>query len=76
VRRNSYEAREIRGQRALSCVAEFSQGKKAMVEYLVWVRNEEFIAQFFIRMPADQLDEVRENVEPIIQSLRLPKLSP
>ena len=76
VRSNSYETREIRGQRALSCVADFSQGKRGMVEYLIWVRNEDSIAQFFIRIPADQLDEVRENVEPIIESLRLPKPPP
>lgn len=72
VRANSYEPREIGGQRALACVANFTQGKKRMAEYLVWVQNDKSLAQFFIQVRADQLDEVRQDVEPIIQSLRLP----
>ncbi len=71
-RANSYEQREIGGQRALACVADFVQGKQRMSEYLVWVRNEKSIAEFFIRVPSDQLEDLRKEVEPIIQSLRLP----
>jgi hypothetical protein len=72
VRSNSYESRDIAGQRALLCVADYKQGKTSMVEYLVWIRNDKSIAQFFIRVPAEQFDQVRQDVEPIIQSLRLP----
>jgi hypothetical protein len=71
-RADSYEQREIGGQRALACVADFVQGKQKMSEYLVWVRTEKSIAQFFVRVPSGQLEDVRTQVEPILQSLRLP----
>lgn len=72
LRSNGYESRDIAGQRALFCVADYKQGKTGMVEYLVWIRNEKSIAEFFIRVPADQFNQVHKDVEPIIQSLRLP----
>jgi hypothetical protein len=71
-RAKSYELREIGGQRALACVTDFIQDKQKMSEYLVWVRNEKSRAEFFMRVPADQLDDLRKQVEPIVQSIRLP----
>ncbi len=72
VRSNRYDSRDIAGQRALFCVADYKQGKTSMVEYLVWIRNEKSIAEFFIRVRAVQFDQIRQDVEPIIRSLRLP----
>jgi hypothetical protein len=72
LRSNSYDSLDIAGQRALFCVADYKQGDTSMVEYLVWIRNEKSIAEFFIRVRADQFDQIRQDVEPIIRSLRLP----
>jgi hypothetical protein len=71
IRALSFEREEIGGQRALACVADFTEGNNRMVEYLVWVRSEKTLAEFFIKAPASELLEVREEVEPIIQSLRI-----
>src|SRR5208283_3619262 len=53
IRAHSYEQGEVGGKRALACVADFTSGGKKMVEYLVWVRSETTLAEFFIRCPAD-----------------------
>lgn len=71
IRRGSYEQGEIDGWPSLTWVAYYTSGKHDMAEYLVWVRSETTLAQFFIRCPADQLDQVRERVKPIIRSLRI-----
>lgn len=71
IRSMSYEEGEIDGWPSLTWVADYTQGKHKMVEYLVGVRSETTIAQFIIQCPADQLDQVRERVKPIIQSLRI-----
>jgi hypothetical protein len=72
VRPDSYEVREIGGQRALAYVGDYTQYKKDMVEYLVSVQDSKSVAQFFVRAPADQLDEIRKDAEPIIESIRIP----
>jgi hypothetical protein len=65
-------SREIDGRRALACVAEFRQGNKNMVEYFVWVRSDKTLAQFFIKSNAEKLESIKELVEPIVSSVRIP----
>jgi len=71
VRPSSYLPEEIGGQRALTWVAEFIQGKTSMVEYMVLIRSNRTLVEFSIRCPANELDAARNDVEPIMQSVRL-----
>jgi hypothetical protein len=71
VRPSSYEREEIGGQRVLAWVADFIQGKINMVEYEVIVQGHLALAEFLIRCPASELDAVRNDVEPVIESVRL-----
>jgi len=72
VRTSSYEREEIGGRRALAWVADFRDGKIAMVEYLVWVRSDRILVEFSIRCRASELDAARKDVEPMVQSVRMP----
>jgi hypothetical protein len=72
VRANSYQPSEINGRRALSFIADYSSGKREMVEWLVRVRTGRVIAEFFIRLRAAQLDGFREHFAPILQTIRIP----
>ncbi len=71
VRPSSYQWEEIGGQRALTWVADFSQGKTSMVEYEVYARSDKSLVEFSVRCHATELDAVRQQVQPIIQSLRM-----
>jgi len=71
VRPSSYERGEIDGRRTLTWVADFTEGKSKMVEYLVWVRSDRILVEFSIRCPAAELDAVRAHVEPVIRSVRI-----
>ena len=71
VRPSSYEREEIGGQRALAWVADFIQGNINMVEYEVIVQGHFALAEFSIRCPATELEAVRQQVQPIIQSLTM-----
>ena len=72
VRPSSYEREEIGGQRALAWVADFLQEKANMVEYEVIVRGHFTLAEFTIRCPASELDAAGKDVEPVIESVRIP----
>lgn len=69
VRPSSYESRQIDGHRALAWVADFTEGKIAMVEYEVYVRSDSHIAEVFARCPAGQLDAVRKDVEAMTENM-------
>lgn len=47
-------------------------GKQAMIEYIASVQNAKSVAQSFVRANAEQLEQVRRDTEPILQSVRLP----
>ena len=72
VRPLSYEREEIGGQRALAWVADFIQGKINMVEYEVIVQGHLTLAEFTIRCPASELDAASKDVQPVIESVRMP----
>jgi hypothetical protein len=72
IRAGSYEARQVGGYRALSVVADYRNGLQPMVEYVTWVYGPTSVAFFFARTQADNLPDVRDGIEPLMQSLRLP----
>jgi hypothetical protein len=72
IRPNSVEPRTIGGRPALACVADFTQDGQKMVEYLVWVSGDQANALFFARAPYADLGGLRQRLDPVIESLKLP----
>src|SRR5215472_16759709 len=70
VRPQSYEHFWIGGHPALSYVADYTEGKRNMVEYITWVRSSALMAEFFSRMPASDLNQFRKLFDPIFGTLR------
>src|SRR5205823_463471 len=60
VRPETMQMRQVGGDQALSCVAEFVDDKKGMVEYLTFVRSENTILLFSATVEASGLDEFRK----------------
>lgn len=73
VRPESIQPRQIGGQQALSCIADYSDPmlKSPMVEYLVWVYSAETACQFFARVSASDFEEFRKRFDPIVETVRL-----
>lgn len=72
VQPKSEQSRVIGGQRALSCVADYSDHGQNMVEYLVWIQSAHTIAEFYGRTSADGASDLRKRFDPIVETLRLP----
>ena len=53
------------------CSPTLIQGKTSMVEYMVLIRSNRTLVEFSIRCSASELDSARNDVEPIIQSVRM-----
>jgi erythromycin esterase-like protein len=68
----SVERRTVGGRPALSCVGEFTRGDAKMAEYLVWVSGENAFAQFFSQAAESELGALRQGLDPIIETLKLP----
>ncbi len=71
VRPSSYRPEEIGGERALTWVAKFTQGKTSMIEYMVLLRSNRTLVELSTRCPASELDAARTDVEPIVHSVRM-----
>lgn len=73
VRPESIQPRQIGGQQALSCIADYSDLvlKRKMVEYLVWVYTPNSACQFFARVAASDFEEFRKRFDPIVETVRL-----
>lgn len=74
VRPESVQLRQIAGQQALSCIADYSdsvQRDHAMIEYLVWVETDNSICLFFARVAASDFEEFRKRFDPIVETVRL-----
>jgi hypothetical protein len=71
LRKGSFELKAINGRSALSWVDDYTQGGDNMVEYLTRVRSEKTNAVLYARVPADQLDDVKARVIPIIETLQV-----
>jgi len=72
IRPGSVERRTVGGRPALSCIAEFTQGGVSMVEHLTWVSGENAYALFFAQAAASELQSLRQRLDPIIDTLKLP----
>ncbi len=71
IRPETMQMRQIGGNQALSCVAEFVDDKKQMVEYLTFVRSENTTSLFTATVEASGLDEFRKRVDPILETLKI-----
>jgi uncharacterized protein len=70
-RPESWKPRTLSGAPAVSCVADYVEGKRPMVEYLTLVQTGFLQATLIMRAPREQLDGLRETFERIMESLRL-----
>jgi tetratricopeptide (TPR) repeat protein len=71
IRPETMQVRQVGGNQALSCVAEFVDDKKAMAEYLTFVRSENTTSLFSAMVEASGLDEFRKRVDPILETLKI-----
>jgi hypothetical protein len=71
LREDSCVLKSVNGRSALSWVDDYTLNGRHMVEYLTRVRSEKTNALFFARLPADQLDNFRERIDPIIETLEI-----
>jgi hypothetical protein len=71
LRENSCVLKSINGRSALIWVDDYAVGGKHMVEYLTRVRSEKTNALFYGRLPAEQLEDFKARVDPIIETLQI-----
>lgn len=71
VRPETWSTRAVSGAPALSVVADYADGQKAMVEYLTWVRTRSLDSLFVTRLNHDEFDGFRPAFDKIIDSLQL-----
>jgi hypothetical protein len=69
---DSFELKPINGRSAMHWVADYTKNGRKMVEYLTRVRSENTSALFFARLPAEQLDDFKGRIDPIIETLQVP----
>lgn len=72
LREDSSVLKSVNGRSALSWVDDYTLNGRHMVEYLTRVRSEKTNALFFARLPAEKLDDFKERVDPIIETLEIP----
>jgi len=72
IRPGTYQRRIVHHAPALSWVSEFTDDGEYMVEYLTRIRSVNSNALFFAFIPADELEDFRKRVDPIIESLGIP----
>ena len=70
-RPDSWHEGKVAGLAALSCIADYTEGKQKMVNYHVFVRNESIAVQFAAEVPQDDFEEFRKQFDPIIDSLKV-----
>jgi very-short-patch-repair endonuclease len=62
----------INGRSALSWISEFTDHAPNMVGCFTRVRSENTNALFFVKLPAERLDDFKRRVDPIIGTLQIP----
>jgi len=72
IRTGSCSARTVSGRAALSCVADFDEGGRAMAEYLTFVRTGKLLVLFFGQTPAAGLDAYRQSLDRVIETISIP----
>jgi hypothetical protein len=71
LRENSCVLKSINGRSVLSWVDDYTVGGTHMVEYLTRIRSEKTNALFYVRLPAEQLEDFKVKVGPIIETLQI-----
>jgi len=71
-RADSIQNTTIGGRPALTAIADYTRGGKAMVEYLTWVDGEKSRVAFSARMPASDLADFEGRFDAVIQSAVVP----
>lgn len=71
LRRNSCVQKSINGRSALSWVDDYTVSGNRMVEYLTRIRSDKTNALFYARLPADQLEDFKRRIDPIIETLQI-----
>jgi hypothetical protein len=71
-RADSIQNTTIGGRPAVSAIADYTRGGKAMVEYLTWVDGEKSRVAFTARMPASELADFQGRFDAVIQSAVVP----
>jgi hypothetical protein len=71
VRPDSWREGKVAGQASLSYIADYTDGKRKMVDYHTFVRNESIVVQFVTSVPQDEFEEFRKQFDPIIDSLKV-----
>ncbi|MCX6622936.1 MAG: hypothetical protein NTY38_18095, partial [Acidobacteria bacterium] len=72
VRPDSIRPLQVNGKEAISAIADYTEGDRKMVDYLVWVRSAEARVNFFSKTNAADLDSLRKRLDPIVQTLQMP----
>jgi hypothetical protein len=71
LREESCELKVINGRSALSWVSEYTASGQSMAEYLTRVRSESTSALFYVKLPAEHLDDFKRRLDPIIETLQI-----
>lgn len=71
LRENSCVLKSINGRSALSWVDDYTAGGTHMVEYLTRIRSEKTNALFYVRLPAEQLEDFKMKVDPVMGTLQI-----
>lgn len=71
LRDGSCKLHPINGRSAVSCVAEYSDHGRDMVEYQTRVRSENTNVFYFARMPAERLEDFKMRLDTIIETLQV-----
>jgi hypothetical protein len=69
-RPESWKSGSLGGAPAVSCVADYVEGKRPMVEYLTMVQSGSLQGTLIMRAPREQFDGLRETFDRIMESLR------
>jgi hypothetical protein len=72
IRAGSITRRMVGGKTALSCLGDFTVGGVRTVEYLTWVAGDNAVGFFFGRTSFDVVGTLRQRVDPVIDTLKLP----
>jgi tetratricopeptide (TPR) repeat protein len=71
VRPESWKERKVSGLPAMSCIADYTDGKRKMIDYCTCVRDKTLGLTFFALVPQDQFDAYRKQFDPIVDSLKV-----
>jgi hypothetical protein len=71
VRPDRWQERTIAGLPALNFIADYTDGKRKMLDYGTYVRGKTLGLKFSASMPQDQFEQYRKQFDPIVNSLKV-----